>query len=35
MGIDWMNRRELSQSIPPVYTELIGAQLLALVSSQS
>jgi DNA (cytosine-5)-methyltransferase 1 len=28
MGIDWMNRRELSQAIPPAYTELIGAQLL-------
>jgi DNA (cytosine-5)-methyltransferase 1 len=28
MGIDWMTRDELSQSIPPAYTELIGAQLL-------
>ncbi len=28
MGIDWMNRDELSQAIPPAYTELIGAQLL-------
>jgi DNA (cytosine-5)-methyltransferase 1 len=27
MGIDWMNRDELSQAIPPVYTELIGFQL--------
>lgn len=24
MGIDWMNRRELSQAIPPAYTEFIG-----------
>lgn len=31
MGIDWMNRDELSQAIPPAYTELIGAELLAIV----
>lgn len=29
MGIDWMNRGELSQTIPPAYTEFIGRQLLA------
>jgi DNA (cytosine-5)-methyltransferase 1 len=29
MGIDWMTRHELTQSIPPAYTELIGHQLLA------
>jgi DNA (cytosine-5)-methyltransferase 1 len=28
MGIDWMSRRELSQAIPPAYTEWIGTQLL-------
>jgi DNA (cytosine-5)-methyltransferase 1 len=29
MGIDWMNRDELSEAIPPAFTEFIGAQLLA------
>jgi DNA (cytosine-5)-methyltransferase 1 len=29
MGIDWMIRTELSESIPPAYTEFIGRQLLA------
>jgi hypothetical protein len=28
MGIDWMTTRQLSQAIPPAYTECIGAQLL-------
>jgi DNA (cytosine-5)-methyltransferase 1 len=28
MGIDWMTRKELSQSIPPAYTEFIGAFLM-------
>jgi len=27
MGIDWMNRNELAQAIPPAYTEAIGKQL--------
>ena len=35
MGIDWMNREELSEAIPPAYTEHIGAQLMeALCLSQ-
>jgi DNA (cytosine-5)-methyltransferase 1 len=29
MGIDWMNRDELSEAIPPAYTEFIGKQLLS------
>jgi DNA (cytosine-5)-methyltransferase 1 len=28
MGITWMNRNELSQAIPPAYTQWIGEQLL-------
>ena len=28
MGIDWMTREELTQAIPPVYTEFVGEQLL-------
>jgi len=29
MGIDWMTQRALFESIPPAYTEHIGAQILA------
>ena len=28
MGIDWMKRDELTQAIPPIYTEFIGRQML-------
>lgn len=28
MGIDWMNRDELAEAIPPAYTEYLGGQLL-------
>lgn len=28
MGIDWMGHKELTQAVPPAYTEFIGSQLL-------
>lgn len=28
MGIDWMNRDELSQAIPPAYAQFIGLQVM-------
>ena len=28
MGIDWMSREELSEAIPPAFTEWVGTQLL-------
>lgn len=31
MGIDWMTNDELSQAIPPAYTEFIGRQLLGVL----
>ena len=31
MGIDWMNRDELSEAIPPAYTEFIGRKLMAIL----
>jgi DNA (cytosine-5)-methyltransferase 1 len=29
MGIDWMNRQELSEAVPPAYTEWLGSELMA------
>jgi DNA (cytosine-5)-methyltransferase 1 len=28
MGIDWMNRDEMAEAVPPAYTEWIGRQLI-------
>ena len=33
MGIDWMTGAELSQAIPPAYTEYIGRELLKLLKA--
>lgn len=35
MGIDWMNRKELSQAIPPAYTEYLGRQVLEILGTMS
>ena len=32
MGIDWMTKDELSEAIPPAYTEYVGRQLLQVLS---
>jgi len=34
MGIDWMTREELSQAIPPAYTEWIGRHLMAALGEE-
>jgi DNA (cytosine-5)-methyltransferase 1 len=34
MGIDWMNWRELTQSIPPAYTEFLGRHALAFLGKE-
>lgn len=31
IGIDWMTKKEMAQAVPPVYTEFIGEQLLAVL----
>ena len=31
MGIDWMTRSELAESIPPAYTACVGGQMLAVM----
>lgn len=34
MQIDWMSRAEISQAIPPAFTEFIGAQLLEFIDKR-
>jgi DNA (cytosine-5)-methyltransferase 1 len=34
MGIDWMDRRELANAVPPAYTEYIGAFLMAEIDAR-
>ena len=33
MGIEWMTKNELNESIPPAYTEFLGAQLLQAIAN--
>ncbi len=35
MGIEWMNRDELSQAIPPAYSEYIGRHLLRALADRA
>jgi DNA (cytosine-5)-methyltransferase 1 len=35
MGVDWMNRKELVESIPPAYTKWVGDSLLAQLTSDA
>ncbi len=35
MGIDWMTSGEMSEAIPPAYTEHIGTQLLAALAERA
>lgn len=33
MGIDWMNGNELSQAIPPAYSQFIGEQVVEIINA--
>jgi len=35
MGIDWMNRNELSQAIPPAYSEFLCRQILKAITQSA
>lgn len=32
MGVDWMNKQELTQAIPPAYTEYVGKYLIKAIN---
>ena len=34
LGIEWMSRDEMTQAIPPAYTQFIGEQLLAILEAR-
>ncbi len=35
LGIDWMNRDELAEAIPPAYSEFIGEQVIELLKMEA
>lgn len=35
MGVEWMTRDEMTQAIPPAYTEFIGTQLLTHIAAKA
>lgn len=35
MGIDWLNRDELAQAIPPAYTQFLGEELRATIEAEA
>ena len=34
MGIDWMNKKEINESIPPAYTEYVGRCMMRAINGQ-
>lgn len=35
MGIDWMNRNEVAEAVPPAFTEFIGGYLMAEINARA